>query len=461
MTIALPIEYSKRNIIGVLQAEVNLKYVLEVVSNIKPGTAGYAYAVTRSGDLIAHPDISLVLQQRNMAQLNQVKEAFQPISVVPKPNAVVAHDLQGKKVISAYALVPGLDWAVIIERPVEDAYEPIYASILRTSSLLLVGLGVALLATLLVSRRVVRPLETLRHGVERIRKGDLTTRLNLKTGDEIEILADEFNEMATHLREAYSGLELKVAERTQKLTLANDKLAEASRLKSQFLANVNHELRTPLSSIIGYARLLRRETEGQISSLQRENIEDLLRNAQRLLGLIDGLLDFAKIEAGKTEIHIEPVKIDELVQGAIATIEPIVNNNAIRIVRDLPPTLGPLHTDREKLRQIILNLLGNAVKFTDHGKITISVCQENGDCKLAVQDSGIGIDKADVARIFEEFERGRLTGDSEYRGTGLGLAIVKRLVDVLGGTVGVESELGKGSTFTVTLPLINNANQTV
>jgi len=461
MTIALPIEYTKRKIIGVLQAEVNLKYVLELVSNIKPGTAGQAYAVNRSGDLIAHPDISLVLQRRNLAQLNQVKEAFQPMSGVPKPKAVVTHDLQGKKVISSYALVPGVDWAVFIERPVEDAYEPLYASILRTSSLLLVGLGVALLATLLVGRRVVRPLETLRHGVARIRNGDLTTRLDLKTGDEIEILADEFNEMATHLREAYSGLELKVAERTQKLTLANDKLAEASRLKSQFLANVNHELRTPLSSIIGYARLLRRETEGQISSLQRENIEDLLRNAQRLLGLIDGLLDFAKIEAGKTEIHIEPVKIDELVQGAIATIEPIVNNNAIRIVRDLPPTLGPLHTDREKLRQIILNLLGNAVKFTDHGKITISVCQENGDCKLAVQDSGIGIDKADVARIFEEFERGRLTGDSEYRGTGLGLAIVKRLVDVLGGTVGVESELGKGSTFTVTLPLINNANQTV
>ncbi len=205
MTIALPIEYFKRNIIGVLQAEVNLKYVLEVVSNIRPGTAGYAYAVTRSGDLIAHPDISLVLQQRNMAQLNQVKEAFQPISAIPKPKAVVAHNLQGKKVISSYALVPSLDWAVFIERPVEDAYEPLYASILRTSSLLLVGLGVALLATLLVSRRVVRPLETLRHGVERIRKGDLSARLDLKTGDEIEILADEFNEMAAHLTRSLRG----------------------------------------------------------------------------------------------------------------------------------------------------------------------------------------------------------------------------------------------------------------
>src|SRR5205807_9914819 len=144
-------------------------------------------------------------------------------------------------------------------------------------------------------------LETLRQGVERIRQGDLNARLDIKTGDEFEVLADEFNKMTEHLSEAYTGLERKVAERTKDLTIVNAKLEEADKHKSQFLANVNHELRTPLSSIIGYARLVRRETEGQISSLQRENLEDLLRNAERLLGLIDSLLDFAKIELGKME----------------------------------------------------------------------------------------------------------------------------------------------------------------
>ena len=154
---------------------------------------------------------------------------------------------------------------MFIERPLEEAYEPIYASLLHTAILLFIGLGVALLATLLVRRRVVRPLETLRKGVELIRKGDFSARLDIKTGDEIEVLADEFNAMAAHLNDAYSSLEHKVVERTEELMAANNKLAEASKLKSQFLANVNHELRTPLSSIIGYARLLRRETEGQIS----------------------------------------------------------------------------------------------------------------------------------------------------------------------------------------------------
>jgi signal transduction histidine kinase len=453
MTIALPIEHFKGNVIGVLQAEVNLKYVWEVVSDIKPGKAGYAYAVSRAGDLIAHPDISLVLQQSNVAQLNQVQEAFQSTPAVAKPKALVARNLQGEKVISSYALIPSLDWAVFIERPVVEAYEPLYASVLRTSSLLLIGLGVALLATLLVSRRVVRPLETLRHGVERIRKGDLSARLDLKTGDEIEILADEFNEMATHLREAYTGLERKVAERTKALTIANEKLEESSQHKSQFLANVNHELRTPVSAIIGYARLILRATEGQIAPLQWENLQDLLNNAERLLNLIDSLLDFARIDAGKIEVHVEPVKIQEIIHGAISTIEPTLNKDAVRLIRDIPSAIATVYTDREKLRQIILNLLGNAVKFTDRGEIKISACQENGNFKLAVTDTGIGIDKADINRIFEEFDRGRLSSDGSYRGTGLGLAIVKRLVDVLGGTVFVESEVGKGSTFTVRLPL--------
>jgi HAMP domain-containing protein len=309
MTVALPIEHYKRKIIGVLQAEVNLKYVWEVVSSIKQGKAGYAYAVTRSGDLIAHPDISLVLQGRNLSHLDQVKAAFQTRPSVDRARALIARNLQGAKVISSYALIPNLDWTVFIERPVEEAYEPLYASMFRTSSLLMIGLGVALLATLLVSRRVVRPLETLRHGVERVRKGDLTARLDLKTGDEIEILADEFNNMASHLREAYTDLERKVAERTEALTIANEKLAEASQHKSEFLANVNHELRTPVSAIIGYGELILSDTNGQVSQLQKENLQDLLNNAERLLALIDGLLDIAKIEAGKMDIQIEPIEL--------------------------------------------------------------------------------------------------------------------------------------------------------
>jgi signal transduction histidine kinase len=453
ITVALPLERYAGRVVGVLQAEVNLKYVWEVISAIKQGRAGYAYVVTRAGDLISHPDMSVVLQHRSVRRLNQVKAAFQPGVGVSRAKAVVADNLSGEEVFSSYAVIPMLDWAVIVEQPVGEAYEPLYGSMFRTSSLLLVGLVVALLASLFVARRVLGPLELLRKGTERIGGGDLGFRLNIKTGDEIEVLADEFNKMTEHLSEAYTGLEHKVAERTKALIIVNEKLEAANKLKSQFLANVNHELRTPVSAIIGYGRLILRETEGKIPELQKENLQDLLNNAERLLVQIDSLLDFAKIEAGKIEVHVEPLKIQEVVYGAISIIEPTLDKNVVRLICDIPSDIATIYTDGEKLRQIILNLVGNAAKFTDCGEIKISACHENGDLKLVFADTGIGIDRADINRIFEEFDRGRLSSDGAYRGTGLGLAIVKRLVEVLGGSVIAESEVGKGSTFTVTLPV--------
>jgi HAMP domain-containing protein len=230
MTIAVPIERFAGEIIGVLQAEVNLKYIWDVISAIRVGKAGYAYIVTRYGDLIAHPDISLVLQRRNLALLGQVKEAFSHSDpIVTGPIGMISENLQGKKVFSAHALIPGLDWAVIIEQPVEEAYEKLYVSLFRTSGLLLLGLGMALLASLFMAHRVIRPLEALRRGAKLIGSGNLEHRLAIKTGDELEVLADEFNKMTAALQEAYSGLEQKVEERTRELVEANQKLEEARR----------------------------------------------------------------------------------------------------------------------------------------------------------------------------------------------------------------------------------------
>src|SRR5215470_2873661 len=453
VTVAVPIEHIPGEFIGVLQAETSLRDVVDVVSAIKLGKTGYAYVVARSGDLVAHPQSRLMLPRRNFGQLDQVKAAFLARPGTFNPKAIVTHNIEGQKVFSSHALVPILDWAVFIERPVQEVYEPIYASLSRTSILLLIGLGVALLATFLVRWRVVRPLETLRQGVELIRKGDLSARLNSKTGDEIELLAEEFNEMAAHLKQAYMGLEHKVAERTQALTVAKEKLEEASKLKSQFLANVNHELRTPVSAIIGYARLIQLETAEQSSSPLKENLQDLLNNAERLLGQIDTLLDFARIEAGKMGVRVEPVDVEEIIHGAASAIEPVLTNGSVRLVREVHRAIPTLNTDREKLRQIILNLLDNAVKFTEHGEIKIAVSQQNGWLRLVISDTGIGIAKEDLNKIFEEFHRGHFSSSRKYRGTGLGLAIVKRLVGLLGGEIDVASEVGKGANFTVTLPL--------
>jgi signal transduction histidine kinase/HAMP domain-containing protein len=240
-SIAVPIERFAGDLIGILWAKVNLKYVWEVIQDVKIGKAGYAYIVTRSGDLVAHPDLSLVLRRQNLAHLDQVRAAFQNNSTAAKAESLTAQNFEGGKVFSSYMLIPRLDWAVIIEQPFDEAYAPLYSSLLRTSSLLLIGLGIALLASIYLERRVIRPLQTLRMGVERIGKGDLNFRLHIKTGDEIENLAEEFNKMTGALQEAYTGLEHKVSERTQELSETLERqtaIAEMLRVMAKSLTNL-------------------------------------------------------------------------------------------------------------------------------------------------------------------------------------------------------------------------------
>ena len=209
-----------------------------------------------------------------------------------------SEEFQSRRVFSAWSLFQYSAGAVFVEQPVEEAYRPLYASLFRTSGFLLSGLGMALVASLFVARRVVRPLETLRDGVERS-GGDMNSRLELKTGDEIEVLAEEFNKMAENLREAYSGLEQKVAERTQELAIANDRLKELDRLKSDFVSNVSHELRTPLTAIKGAVDLVLREVPGPLNERQAHYLMRLKSNTQHLAGLINDLLGPFKDRGGE------------------------------------------------------------------------------------------------------------------------------------------------------------------
>jgi signal transduction histidine kinase len=302
------------------------------------------------------------------------------------------------------------------------------------------SIGLALVLGYAFSWSLIGPVKEINSRLKQIASGDFSQHVEPVNRDELGTLAANLNRMNDELGQLYQQLET------------------ANRHKSDFLASMSHEFRTPLNAIIGYGRLIRRETEGHIAPLQRENLQDLLSNAERLLNLIDSLLDFAKIEAGKMEIRVEPIRVDEVIRGAASTIESILNPGSVRLIREIASDIPSLNTDREKLRQIIVNLLGNAAKFTERGEIRIYASEQNGSLKLVVSDTGIGIEKKDLDQIFEKFHQGDLSITRKYRGTGLGLAIVKKFVNVLGGEVSVESEVGKGSTFTVTLPL--NYDQT-
>jgi signal transduction histidine kinase len=252
---------------------------------------------------------------------------------------------------------------------------------------------------------------------------------------------------------AQSVLAIQNARLFREIEEKSRQLEVANRHKSDFLANVSHDLRTPLNSIIGFTRIVLRRTGDQVPDLQKQNLQKVLISSEHLLKLINGLLDLAKIEAGKMEVIAEPVRVEDVVSMATATVEPLLKDGRVRFVKDIPPDLPPLNTDRDKLKQILLNLLSNAAKFTEKGEIKVVVCQENGNVKLTVSDTGIGMKKEALDRIFEEFQQAEKTTASKYGGTGLGLAIVKRFINLMGGDICVESELGKGSKFTITLPM--------
>jgi signal transduction histidine kinase len=455
LTVSVPIERLAGEVVGVLVSEVSLIHLGEnVVARLVASDSGSAYVLSRSGHLIAHPDIGLVLKRADLTALAQVREALHAPAADAGTRGALAHNVHGARVFSSYAAVPGLDWTVFIERPAGEVFEPLLASIRRIAVLLILGLLAAMLASVLVARRIIRPLETLRTGVERVGEGDLAFRLRVKTGDEIEILADEFNRMSARLQEAYAGLEQKVAARTEELVELNRHLDHANRLKSQFLANVSHEFRTPMNAIIGFTRLVMRKTDGQIAALQQANLQKVLVSAEHLLALINGLLDLSKIEAGRMDVHPVPFVVKELIQGVTATIEPMLRADRVALVIDVDPDLPVLYTDREKLRQILMNLLSNAAKFTDEGVISVSARRAGGMLDLAVSDTGIGMPAEALHYIFDEFRQVDMSSTRRHGGTGLGLAIVRRLATLLDGHVEARSELGRGSTFVLTLPLV-------
>jgi signal transduction histidine kinase len=455
MTIAVPIERYVGRAIGMLQVQVNLKYVWDLVSKLRVGTEGYAYAVARNGDLIAHPEISLVLQRLNVTHLDQVRSAFQPrTDAERRPTWTITKNLHARRVFSSWSPIPVLGGAVFVEQPVEEVYGPLYASLLRTSGFLLVGLGMALVASLLVARRVVRPLETLRNGVERISSGNMNARLELKTGDEIEVLAEEFNRMAENLREAYSGLEKKVEDRTRELAFANERLKELDRMKSDFVSHVSHELRTPLTAIKGAVDLMLREVAGPLTEKQIHYLTRVRSNTQHLAGLINDLLDLSKIESGRIEFKSSRVSLNGLVREAVEALRPVATEKVIALEATIREPSILVWVDRHKINQVLMNLIGNAIKFTPaQGRVTVSASRNDEESvQVSVSDTGPGVPPDEKEKIFAKFYRIAEVNGENSKGTGLGLAICKALVELHGGRIWVESEMNRGSTFSFTLP---------
>jgi signal transduction histidine kinase len=264
------------------------------------------------------------------------------------------------------------------------------------------------------------------------------------------------------LKQASDELERKIQAATADIAQQNEllrrqaiELEQASQLKSQFLANMSHEFRTPLNAMLGYTSMLLQGVAGPLQPTARRQLGRIESNGRHLLTIINEILDISRIEAGRMPLQISTFRIPDLVAEVKSELEPIILRSRLAVTLNVPKELRPLSSDRQKVKQILLNLLSNALKFTHNGSVTISARRDPIDrsMTLSVADTGIGIASADQQKIFEDFRQLDNSPTRAYGGTGLGLSICRRLAQMLGGRIAVQSHVGKGSTFTLTLPV--------
>ena len=308
---------------------------------------------------------------------------------------------------------------------------------------------------------VVRPIKHLKDVADRVSEGDLQVRSEIVTGNELETLSDALNHMLDEMTRAQAELRAATEARDAKLdelARANVALFEANQVKNKFLATMSHELRTPLNSILGFAQILRDAPALETDPKLRRYTENILSSGRMLLEMINDLLDLAKIEAGKLQVRCEKVSPNDIVEVVCNMVRPMLAETEIKLSYDVDPATPILVTDGAKVQQILYNLISNAIKFTAEGEVRVTVCPVQDErVAFAVIDTGPGIGRDEQLRIFERFTQLDSSYTRRYRGTGLGLSIVKELTALLGGTVSVDSEVGRGSTFTVVLPADSSA----
>jgi signal transduction histidine kinase len=314
------------------------------------------------------------------------------------------------------------------------------ASSFSSSRALFIGVAagalvLALLLGFVLSWSVIGPIQRIGDRLAAIASGDFSGHVDVDNRDELGALGANVNRMNGELRRLYTELEA------------------ASRHKSEFLANMSHELRTPLNAIIGFSQVLHDQMVGPVNPKQAEYLDDIISSGNHLLSLINDVLDLSKVEAGQVELDVHPFSLRDALERGVVMVREHATEDGVRVGFAADPEVDVVDGDERRIKQVIFNLLSNAVKFTPAGgEVDVSATRANGEVRVSVADTGPGIAPEDRERIFEEFQQTE-TGGEQHEGTGLGLALSKRFVELHGGRIWLESELGRGSTFTFALPM--------
>ena len=438
MTVALA---GARREAGVVIAEVNLKLIWDVVSQIKVGDRGSAYVVDADGRLIAHPDIGLVLRNTDLSRSPAGRGGgARRVRRGPGPGAGRGRRA-GRQVLSAHANIVPPGWLMFVELPLEEAYAPVYASLLAAALVLLAGLILAVLSSFVLARRMVTPIRALQAGAARIGAGALDHRIEIATGDELEALGAQFNSMASQLQQSYATLEHKVDERTQQLRAAN--LA-----KSRFLAAASHDLRQPLHALGLFVAQLRGNAEPRENGAIIARIEAAVTAMNELFG---ALLDISKLDAEVLKPRLAAFPVQSLFQRLETTFGEAAREKALRL--RVMPSAAWVCSDAILLERIMLNLVANAVRYTQTGGVVLGARRRGDMLRLELWDSGPGIPEDQLRNIFAEFYQVAGAQRNDGGGLGLGLAIVERLCGLLDHRIEVRSRVGRGSRFSILVPL--------
>ena len=418
-------------------------YIVKLQKAIAFGRKGHAAIVDRDGNIIAHPKPDWTREIRNLAKVDPVRRMMNGETDV----TMFYSPAVKKDMITGFTTVPGTGWGVMVPQPFEELEEQAFAVKLIALAVSAAGLATAAVIGWLLAGLVTRPVDAVVGTARTIADGRLDARVPEQSGStptEIRELSNGFNAMARQLQEDQSVMAR---------ALRDARLAD--RTKSEFLANISHELRTPLNAIIGFSETMGMEIFGNLNDRYKEYAGNIETSGRHLLSIINDILDLSKIEAGKFSVEDEPVDIVQLLKESHALVRERAAENDVEIDCDVPDVLPILRGSPVKLKQVVLNLVSNAIKFTpEGGRVTVSV-RSDGDRELvfAVTDTGIGMSAKEIKVALAPFEQVDSRLSRKYEGTGLGLPLAKRLVELHDGSLEVDSTPGKGTCVTVRLPI--------
>ena len=467
--IAYPL-FNNNKVQSILIGELKLDEIERLRRNIHFGENGHSVIVDSKGRALAHPNAGWVEEIKDLSRLNIVKKMMAGNTGV---TTFYSPHLK-QDMVAGYTHVPDVGWGIMVPQPKPEVEKQVEKILFSQLIWALLGLIVAMSIAVLIARKITNPINHLAkaaHDIALNKYEDKLPRITKNVPLEIQALNNAFINLVSGLQDSHSeinklntSLQQRIDQATEQLRINNQKLKahaneaeQANKTKSDFLASMSHELRTPLNAIIGYTELLSDEMQDSNNSTHLADLSKIRKSSLHLLNLINDVLDISKIESGNIDINNEDINLKVLILEIEKTLLPLIQEKNNQLEISFKAKTEVIHTDRIKLYQILLNLISNANKFTDHGEIKVSISsitfRSNEGISFSVKDNGIGISENQQKMIFEAFNQANSEISKKYGGTGLGLAISQEYAHMMGGDIKVESVLNKGSNFTLHIPL--------